>query len=185
MVAVYVFDDAEELDVVGPLEVFGVAGRLRPGSFYAYTLAKKADPVKFRYGLSVIPERTLPQRPSFDILVVPGGKGAGEVMKDRVSLDFVREAAKNCELVASVCTGALILASAGLLRGKRATTHWSALKELGEFEGVRVEHRRYIRQGNIITSAGISAGIDMALAIVGSYEGSDLKREVARRMEYG
>lgn len=178
------FDDAEELDVVGPLEVFGVAGRLRPGSFDPYTLGKKGDAVKFRYGLSVIPDKSLAQRPAFEILVVPGGKGAREIMKDRASLDFVREAAKDCELVASVCTGALVLASAGLLRGKRATTHWSALEELAEFDGVRVEHKRYIRQGNIITSAGISAGIDMALAVVGSYEGSTLKREVARRMEY-
>jgi transcriptional regulator GlxA family with amidase domain len=183
-VAIYVFDDAEELDVVGPFEVFGMAGRLRPGSFEVYLMAKSTRPVRFRYGLTITPDRALSEGSPFDILLVPGGKGARAAMKDEASLAMVRKAAEECELVASVCTGALVLASAGLLKGKRATTHWSALEELASFEGVRVEHRRFIRQGKVVTSGGISAGIDMALALVGSLEGAELKKQVARHMEY-
>ena len=100
------------------------------------------------------------------------------------ALQFVKKRAENCEYVASVCTGALILAAAGMLNGKRATTHWAALDELRQFSKIRVEHRRYIRQGKIVTSGGISAGIDMALYLVGLFHGPRLRKEVAHRMEY-
>ena len=105
-------------------------------------------------------------------------------MKDAETLEFVKRTASSCELVLSVCTGALILASAGLLNGKRATTHWAALNELRKFPEVTVEHLRYVKDGKVITSAGVSAGIDMALHVTRELYGSKLCEEVARDIEY-
>ena len=105
-------------------------------------------------------------------------------MKNAETLEFVRRTASSCELVLSVCTGALILAAAGLLNGKRATTHWAALDELRAFPQVTVEHLRYVQDGKIVTSAGVSAGIDMALYVVKELYGSTVCEDVARDMEY-
>jgi transcriptional regulator GlxA family with amidase domain len=183
-IGIFVFDDAEELDFVGPLEVFGAANRLRPDTFEVSTVGDSGREVRGTYGLRVKPNHSFQGCPKMNILIVPGGRGARREMKNLHALQFVKKRAENCEYVASVCTGALILAAAGLLNGKRATTHWAALDELRQFAKVRVEHRRYIRQGRIVTSGGISAGIDMALYLVGLFHGSRLRKEVAHRMEY-
>ena len=105
-------------------------------------------------------------------------------MKNSQTLNFVKRAAESCDLILSVCTGALILAAAGILDGRKATTHWQALNELKAFPKVTVEHQRYIRDGKIITSAGVSAGIDMALYIIKELHGSTFSADVAHRMEY-
>ncbi len=135
-------------------------------------------------GLTVKPLHRFQNTPGFDILLVPSGRGARREMKNSETLAFVIQAIHGCELVASVSTGSLILAAAGLLDGRRATTHWAALDELKQFPKVHVDHQRFIREGNVITSSGISAGIDMALHVVQEFHGSEVSREVARRMEY-
>lgn len=183
-VAILVFDGVEELDFVGPLEVFGVTNRLKPGSMPTFTIGASGEEIRGVNGLTVKPLHRFQTTPGFDILVVPGGSGARREMKNSETLAFVRRAADNCELVASVCTGSLILAAAGLLDGRRATTHWAALDELKQFLQVHVDHQRFIRQGSIITSSGISAGIDMALHVVEDFQGPKVSREVAHRMEY-
>lgn len=183
-VAFLLYDELEELDFVGPLEVFGVAGRLRSGTFRILTVAQSIREIRGRYGLKLMPEYGFEDCPAFDLLVVPGGPGALEESRNPEVLSFVRQAAHKREYVCSVCTGALILAAAGLLDGRTATTHWAALDELRAFPKVTVDHRRFILDGNVMTSAGISAGIDMALHAVEMLYGRELSAEVALRMEY-
>lgn len=183
-VGILVFDGVEELDFAGPLEVFGSAAKIDPESFQVFTVGVRGRTAKAINGLSVTADYSLEDCPRLDILVVPGGRGTRTEMKNPVLLSFIRGASEKCELVASVCTGSLVLAAAGLLDGKRATTHRAALNELRAFPKVHVEHRRYIRQGRVITSAGISAGIDMALYLVGQLRGERLRRLTAEAMEY-
>ncbi len=183
-VAILLFDGAEELDFAGPLEVFGVTSRMKPDTIYAFTVAASDREIQCVNGLTVRPQHSFQSCPSFNILVVPGGQGSRREMKTADTLAFVKKASSSCELVASVCTGALILASAGLLDGKRATTHWAALDELKRFPNIIVDHQRFIREGKVVTSGGISAGIDMALHLVGLFFGADVAVEVAHRMEY-
>jgi transcriptional regulator GlxA family with amidase domain len=183
-VAILLFDGAEELDFAGPLEVFGVTNRLKPDTIRVFTVGVSDREVQCVNGLTVRPQYSFQSCPSFDILVVPGGQGSRREMGNANTLAFIKKAAGSCELVASVCTGALILAGAGLLDGKRATTHWAALDELKKFANVTVDHQRFIHEGKIVTSGGISAGIDMALHLVGLFFGTDAALEVAHRMEY-
>jgi transcriptional regulator GlxA family with amidase domain len=118
------------------------------------------------------------------MILIPGGIGSRTEMKSSQTLNFVKRAAESSDLILSVCTGALILAAAGILDGRKATTHWQALNELKAFPKVTVEHQRYIRDGKVITSAGVSAGIDMALYIIKELYGSTFSADVAHRMEY-
>jgi len=133
----------------------------------------------------VQPDYSLANCPSLDFLIVPGGKGASEYARyDREIISFIRKHASQ-KPIASVCTGALVLAEAGLLKGHKATTHWSALDTLREYPNVEVvENTRFVREGNISTSAGISAGIDLALDIVKDLYGEEVAKKVARAMEY-
>lgn len=178
------FEGIEELDFVGPLEAFGVTEDIRPGTIDVFTIGTDCREIQTAHGLSVTSTCSFRTSPQLDIMVVPGGRGARREMKDHRTLAFVRQAALSCEYVTSVCTGALILAAAGLLDGKRATTHWAALDELRRFPGIGVEHRRYIRDGKVVTSAGISAGIDMSLFVIELLLGRDVGEEVRHRMEY-
>jgi transcriptional regulator GlxA family with amidase domain len=183
-IGILVFDEVEELDFVGPLEVFGVASRV-VGGIEVILLSKDGQRVRCRYGLSVQPDHSISNCPSLDLLVVPGGKGAqARARFDPEILSFVRAHAARMP-IASVCTGALILAEAGLLKGRKATTHWSALDMLRRYPDVEVkESVRFVRDGGIATSAGISAGIDLALAIVRDAYGEEVAKEVAHRMDY-
>ncbi|MBX9788039.1 MAG: DJ-1/PfpI family protein [Pirellulales bacterium] len=187
-VAILIFDDVEVLDFCGPFEVFGVCGRYgaAPPPFEVFTVAESVRPISARNGLSVNPRYALGDCPPADLLLVPGGWGTRrEMYNDRV-IDWVRQQATNVELLLSVCTGALILAKAGLLDGLEATTHAGAvelLREVAPRTTVRPE-RRFVDNGRIITSAGISAGIDMALHVVGRLIGQEAARDTARYMEY-
>lgn len=183
-VGLVVFDGVEELDFVGPLEVFGSAFKIDPDSFRPITVSAGKKTVQAINGLKVAADYSLATCPTLDILLVPGGRGTRREMHNRDLLRFIKARSQVCELVASVCTGALVLASAGLLDGTRATTHASALDELRAFPKVRVEHRRFIMQGRTITSGGISAGIDMALYLVGRLGGNGLRSAVVKSMEY-
>jgi transcriptional regulator GlxA family with amidase domain len=190
-VLIVVFDGVEELDFCGPYEVFSVANRVAASSHdpvpYAITLAGEHDgPVICAGGLKVLPGSTLSGCAQPDILNVPGGAGARRGADIEPVVDFVREREPGCEIVASVCTGALLLARAGLLDGLRATTHWASLDLLRERhpEVQVIDGVKYVDEGRIITGGGISAGIDLALHIVARTNGPALATLTARRMEY-
>ena len=185
--AIVIFDEVEVLDFAGPFEVFSVTGRRRKlEPFDVYTVAERATPVLARNGLSINPKYSFADAPVPDILVLPGGYGTRREMKNPLMLEWVARTAPRCELVLSVCTGALVLGAAGLLDGREATTHFMAFDELRAVapaatirEGVRL-----VDNGNLILSAGVSAGIDMSLHVVAQLLGADVARETARYMEY-
>jgi transcriptional regulator GlxA family with amidase domain len=186
-VAVLIFDEVEVLDFCGPFEVFSVTGNrdnLTP--FNVYTVAESVGPVIARNNLSVNPAYTFSNCPQPDILLVPGGYGTRKEMHNPVLIDWVRRRAEKSELVLSVCTGALILAKAGMLDGLSATTHHRAielLKEVAPKTDV-LETERIVDNGRIILSAGISAGIDMSLYVVTRVLGEEQAKETATYMEY-
>lgn len=185
-VDILIFDGVEVLDFAGPFEVFGVAGaRPGPAPFDVRTVALDGRPVLARNGLSVNPAPAA-ARDSPDILVVPGGHGARREMLNPLTLDYVRQTSARAEFVLSVCTGSLLLASAGLLEGLYATTHHAALRELEALRGdfVVLPDARIVDNGRIVTSSGVSAGIDVALYLVGNLLGIDAADEAARYMHY-
>lgn len=191
-VGIIIFDDIEVLDFCGPFEVFSVTRldeerrREEVSPFEILLIAQFDRPVITTGGMKVLPNATFETCPPLDILVVPGGWGTRREMKNDAMLSFVAARAQQVEILASVCTGALILGSVGLLDGLRATTHWRSLKWMGElFPKVVVDSSlQVVDQGRIVTSAGISAGIDMALSLVERYHGEVIARITARHMEY-
>ncbi len=186
-VAILIFDDVEVLDFCGPFEVFAVTGRGQEvPPFNVYTVAETLAPVTTRGGMSVNPRYSLADCPLPHILVVPGGYGTRRAMRSEALIAWIRRTAPHSEVVASVCTGSLVLGAAGLLDGLRATTHHSAFDLLREAAPTAqvLEGVRFVDNGAVITSAGISAGIDMALHIVARLLGEETARETARYMEY-
>lgn len=186
-VALLVFDEAEVMDVAGPYEVFSVAGRrhgLEP--FQVTLVAERRGPVALRNNFRVEAHAALAECPSPDIMIVPGGQGTRREMHNPAILDWVRRAASQAELVLSVCTGSLVLASAGLLGGLEVTTHHGAidlLRQTAPTARVR-EGVRFLDNGRVVVSAGISAGIDMSLHVVERLLGQELAEETAGYMEY-
>lgn len=186
-VAILIFDDVEVLDFCGPFEVFAVTGRTQEvPPFNVYTVAETLAPVTTRGGMSVNPRYSIADCPPPDILVVPGGYGTRRAMHNEALLAWIQRVAQQGEIVASVCTGSLVLGAAGLLDGLRATTHHSAFGLLREAAPTAqvLEDARFVDNGAVITSAGISAGIDMALHLVARLLGEETARETARYMEY-
>jgi transcriptional regulator GlxA family with amidase domain len=186
-VAVLLFDDVEVLDFAGPFEVFSVAGRrdgLEP--FAVYTVAERAGPVLARGALSVNPRYSFVDCPPPDVLVLPGGFGTRREMHNPALLEWISAAAAPAEVVLSVCTGALLLARAGLLDGLAATTHHSAVELLREHAPATTVHpdERIVDNGKYVVAAGISAGIDAALHVTARLLGPALAAEAARYMEY-
>jgi transcriptional regulator GlxA family with amidase domain len=191
-VGIFVFDDVEVLDFAGPYEVFTCATRvsaaMAPGTpppFEVVIIGQSRARLRARAGLGVLPESDFHSVPRVDVLLVPGGVVKAELAKPAV-LRWIADTARECELVASICTGAFLLAGAGLLDGQEATTHWQDIDELRNmFPRVRVEpQRRWIDNGRIVTSGGISAGIDMSLHLVARLAGRELALRTARQMEY-
>lgn len=186
-VAILIFDDVEVLDFCGPFEVFSLAGRSLPEKpFAVFTVAETMRPVLARNGLSVNPNYTIAACPSPDILIVPGGYGTRRELHNQALIEWIREKADNAELIMSVCTGALLLAKAGLLTGLAATTHFGALDLLREVapQTTIQPDKRFIDNGRVLVSAGISAGIDLSFHIVQRLLGYDVAAETARWMEY-
>lgn len=181
------FDDLEELDMVGPWEVFTMAGKARPeAGIECLTIAPAGGTVRCAKGLRVAADHSFADAPPLDILVVPGGQGTRREVNNPVLLDWIAKAAEPCAWVTSVCTGSMLLAAAGPARGKRITTHWGAVdvvRRRGEAAAV-LDDVRYVRDGNVVTSAGVSAGIDMALWLVGEIWEPAFARKVQRQMEY-
>ncbi len=186
-VAILIFDEVEVLDFTGPFEVFSVTGRrqaLEP--FHVYTVAEKPQPVMARNHLSVNPRYTILDCPKPDIVLIPGGYGTRREMNNQTLIDWIKARAREAELTLSVCTGALLLAKAGLLDGLGATTHFGAIDLLQELAPNTTIHRgqRFVDNGKIIVSAGVSAGIDMSLYVVAKLMGKAQALETAHYMEY-
>jgi transcriptional regulator GlxA family with amidase domain len=191
-VGILLFPEVEVLDFGGPFEVFSVTRlneskrREEPSPFRILLIADSAEPVSTAGGMRVLPDCTTTACPSLDILLVPGGWGTRQQMTNARLIDWIRQRAKKVEILTSVCTGALLLGQAGLLDGHRATTHFGALSLLRErFPKITVvDSEHVVEEGNIVTSAGISAGIDLALRLVARCFGEPVARNTARHMEY-
>jgi transcriptional regulator GlxA family with amidase domain len=191
-VGIVVFPDVEVLDFCGPFEVFSVtrlneqARREEPSPFEVLLVAEQAGTIVTTGGMKVTPDHTLETCPPLDILVVPGGWGTRAEIKNPRLLAWIEDRARQVETLTSVCTGSMLLGQAGLLDGRHATTHWRSLQWMREsFPSVTVEEKLHVvEDGNVLTSAGISAGIDMALRVVARYFGEPVARHTARNMEY-
>jgi transcriptional regulator GlxA family with amidase domain len=191
-VGIVVFPSVEVLDFCGPYEVFSVTRlseerrRDESSPFEVLLVSENAEPVVATGGLRVIPDVTLESCPPLDILVVPGGWGTRREISNQGLLTWIAQRAKEVETLTSVCTGAMLLGHAGLLDGRRATTHWRSLDWMRQsFPAVTVEDKFHVvEDGEVLTSAGISAGIDMALLLVARYCGEAVGRATARHMEY-
>jgi transcriptional regulator GlxA family with amidase domain len=191
-VGILVFPDVEVLDFCGPFEVFSVTRldeakrREMPGPYQVLLVAETTEPIRASGGLRVLPDYTLADCPPLDLLLVPGGYGTRPLLDHRPLLDWIAERGQQAELLTSVCTGALLLGKAGLLDGRRATTHWRSLDRMqAMFPSVTVVRDEHvIEDGRLFSSAGISAGIDLALRVVAQHHGEDVARATARHMEY-
>jgi transcriptional regulator GlxA family with amidase domain len=185
--AILIFDNVEALDFTGPFEVFSVADELTEKNlFKVFTVAETPGTIRTNNGLKIVPEHTFESAPAPDILIVPGGFGVRALLNKPSVLEWIRIRAKRAEIIASVCTGALVLAKVGLLDGQPATTHYlrhDALRELAPTAIIH-EDKRFLDNGHIATSAGISAGIDLSLHLVARLQGVDTAEETARHMEY-
>jgi len=190
-IGIVIFDDAEELDFVGPYEVFTMSNEVARGAGRedlqrVLLIAERKGLVTCNKKMRVEAAHSLDETPDLDVLLVPGGQGTRREMKNRRLIEWIASTAPRCQWVTSVCTGSLALGAAGLTRGKRVTTHWAVIPLLREtgFAGEVLENVRYVRDGNLVTAAGVSAGIDMALWLVGQLHGPDHARLVQRGMEY-
>jgi transcriptional regulator GlxA family with amidase domain len=193
-VGILIFDGVEVLDFAGPFEVFSRT-RLTPGAesrrsddsapFSVFTVAKSRAPIRTTGDLEVVPHHGFADAPPIDLLLVPGGFGTRALVDDAPTLDWIRRVSATARKTTSVCTGSLLLAKAGLLEGRRATTHWGALDLLdGMGAGVAVDRERRVVDDGVITSAGVASGIDMAFYVVETLFGRAVADETARYIEY-
>jgi len=191
-VGIYLFDNVEVLDFAGPFEVFSTALRVKsilqpdaPKSFEVFTVAESMRTVKARGGLAVQPHFDITNHPAIDILIIPGGIVTAELQHETV-IDWIMRTANASMITASVCTGAFLLGKAGLLRGRSATTHWEDISDLrAMFPDIQIlTGIRWVDTGRVVTSAGITAGIDMSLHLVERLEGEKLAVRTARQMEF-
>jgi len=182
-IAFLIFENFQLLDAAGPIAAFEIAGRYRPGAYALTTLAKSSGVVASSSGASMS-ALDMRSAPALDTLVIAGGDGTRQAFRDPELLDFLRQAAAKARRIASVCSGAFLLAEAGLLDGKRATTHWGRTSDFaGRYPQVRLEPDRiFIRDGAIWTSAGITAGIDLALALIAEDLGEGVARQTAQQL---
>ena len=178
------FPGFEELDLVGPWEVLTMA--TLDTDDRVVIVAEDSGPMRCAKGMRIVPDYQFTDAPELDVVLVPGGDGTQEQEENEVLLDYVKKVAAQAEWVTSVCTGAMLLHAAGLIRGRRVATHWGYISSLRERapETEVVEHVRYVRDGNVVTAAGVSAGIDMTLWLVGQIFGVDHARRTQRWMEY-
>jgi transcriptional regulator GlxA family with amidase domain len=187
IIGVALFDGAEELDWAGPWEVLAAWATQWPDDgVRVLTLAREAGTITCAKGLRVLPDETWESAPPLDVLVYPGGRGTRRELVDEAVLDWMREMAAGGTVLSSVCTGSLVLAAAGLLDGRPATTHWQSLELLPTL-GREIEVRpddRFVDDGSVITAAGVSAGIDMALHLVSRLHSRERAREVRRYIQY-
>jgi transcriptional regulator GlxA family with amidase domain len=187
-VGILLFNEVEVLDFAGPFEVFSITTLphgVKP--FVVKTISETGEIISARNGLKVKPDHSFGDHPPLDILIVPGGYGAEEIeIHNPNVIEWIQNQTSKVEFVTSVCTGALLLAQAGLLNGKKATTHWMDIDRLEkEFPLVSVQRQvKFVDQGSVITSGGISAGINMSLHLILRLLGREVAEQTAKRMEY-
>jgi transcriptional regulator GlxA family with amidase domain len=186
-VGVFVFDGVEELDAVGPWEVLAHWTQEHPDDGWdAFCLSVDGAPVVGAKSLVLGAHHSVADAPPLDLLIHPGGPGTRPMLEDPDHLAWVRRCRASVPLLASVCTGSLVYAAAGLLTGRRATTHWASLNLLSELDPTVITDvdARFVDDGDLVTSAGVSAGIDMALHLVARLAGPERAREVRREIQY-
>lgn len=186
-VAILLFNEVEVLDFAGPFEVFSITNSLEGDSlFNVYTVAETTQPILARNHLSINPDYTLENHPLPDIVIIPGGFGSRAALKQDHIIQWVQKSTQQAELVLSVCTGALILAKAGLLNGLTATTHHHAFEELRQLapQTTIITDQRFVDNGKILTSGGISAGIDLSFYAIAKLCGEAVAVQTAQYMEY-
>ena len=177
-IGILAFPGVQQLDLTGPYEVFASI----PGA-QVHLVWKNRSPVTSATGLVLTPTMTLAECPALDVLCVPGGGGINALLRDAEVLDFLRSQAARARYVSSVCTGALVLGAAGLLRGRRATTHWASHDFLAKF-GAIPTHGRVVRDGNVFTAGGVTAGIDFGLTVVAELLGEAQAQAIQLQHEY-
>ena len=185
-VAIFIYDKAEVLDFSGPFEVFSTASRLSPDApFQVFLVGETGAEVSARGGFRVLPNYGFKNHPPIDVLIVVGGVHTAEMSKP-VVLEWIAHHAATANLVASVCTGAFLLAKAGVIKGEAVTTHWEDIADLrASFPGLEVrENCPWVDQGRLVTSAGISAGIGMSLHLIARLHSRELAIQTARQMEF-
>ena len=173
-----IFPNLTQLDFTGPLQVLN-----RMVGSKTHIVARSLDPVPSDCGLSLVPTTTFQDCPQLDLICVPGGAGVAKAMTDRETIDFVRRQAEGARYITSVCTGAFILGTAGLLKGRRATTHW-AYTDLLPRVGATFEKARVVWDGNVVTAGGVTSGIDFALRIVAGIAGDEVAQSIQLSIEY-
>ena len=191
-VGIYLYNEVEVLDFAGPFEVFSTASRVNarisPGSdklFNVFTVAEDTNPLVARGGLQIVPKHSISEHPEINLLIIPGGIVTDELVKDHI-VNWIITSSNIASITGSVCTGAFLLAKAGLLKSKAATTHWEDIDDLRSmFPEINIkENVRWVDEGQIVTSAGISAGIDMSLHLISRAADNDLAIRTARQMEF-
>ena len=183
-IGIALYEDVEELDFAGPYEVLTAWARDSEREISVSTVAETTDAVRCSHGLRVLPDVAWSDVGQLDLFLLPGGD-TRELRKDEAFRERVRALAETGTTMTSVCTGALVFADAGLLQGRRATTHWSALDRLAKFDGVEVDaDARFVDEGVVVTAAGVSAGIDMALHLVARLESVERAQAVRRYIQY-
>lgn len=184
-IGIYIYDDAEVLDFSGPFEVFSTAKRLAQNDWNIFFVSQNNSIVTARGGFLVNSHYTFENHPEIDVLVVVGGVHAEEVKKTCV-IEWIAQVETTAQKVVSVCTGAFLLAEAGLLNGLPVTTHWEDIPDLkASYSKLNViDDKRWVSKGKFITSGGISAGIDMSLFLVSELSSQELSEKTARQMEY-
>lgn len=186
-IGILLFENYEELDAIGPWEVLSHwTHEFGDDGWSVVTFSADGRPVRAAKGLLVTPDHSYGSVPPLDVLVYPGGQGTRAQLRDTAHLDWVRRQRETVPLVTSVCTGSLVLAAAGLLAHRPATTHWASLGLLAELDptiDVRADDR-FVDDGDIITAAGVSAGIDMALHLVARLTSTERARQVRRGIQY-
>jgi transcriptional regulator GlxA family with amidase domain len=190
-IGIVIFEDVEELDFVGPWEVFGAARAMiekgeAPGAqpWRVLLLAERGGPIRCAKGMRVHPDATFAESSDLDIVLVPGGMGTRREANNQALLAWLREVSPRCSWVTSVCTGALLLHEAGISRGRRVATHFNFVEALRARGANVAENVRYVQDGNLVSAAGVSAGIDMSLWLVGQLVDPRFARKVQRWIEY-
>lgn len=183
-IGVLVFPDVEELDFIGPWEILSMWGLHAGGPQQRLIVAQSTEALVCAKSMSINPHVSFDRCPNLDVLVVPGGEGTRREVENYALIDFISSQAKCCQAVLSVCTGSFLLHRAGLLKGKKATTHWNSLDRLRALGDVTVVEERFVHDDNIWSSAGVSAGIDMTLAFVAHCAGEHAAGKTQAAAEY-